>query len=230
MFKFMRSARAKQDSQFPDTAMAMPSGSTLQANDVQRELILIAYRDTMRMHGVPAQWLDCKVINTANGDGTERTQIQLIMNKWSGHVLRYAMALERQLVQCLDRYGSNEPFWAEWVWKFGAECDCPFPTCLREEWARKSHKRRAPYRPFRGHLGARCCSAPLHAVHRGVNPPAVSDKDFDLRHLLGPQTRRLEQALVCYKTITACAYSTLATGQFDAQLRQSGLTSARSEE
>jgi hypothetical protein len=182
MFKFMRSARAKQDSQFPDTAMAMPSGSTLQANDVQRELILIAYRDTMRMHGVPAQWLDCKVINTANGDGTERTQIQLIMNKWSGHVLRYAMALERQLVQCLDRYEANvDHSEYEWVWKFGAECDCPFPDMpAPEEWAQKKVandvRRTGPSVATPEPAAAQLRSMPSTA-------PAVSDKDFDLRDI-----------------------------------------------
>lgn len=187
MFKFMRSARAKQDSQFPDTAMAMASGSTLQANEVQRELILIAYRDTMRMHGVPAQWLDCKVVNIANGDGTERTQIQLIINKWSGHVLRYAMALERQLVQCLDRYeASVDHSEYEWVWKFGPECDCPFPDMpAPEEWAQKKVanevRRTGPTTPS--------AAAPLPAAvqHKPMPStdaaPAVDDKDFDLRDI-----------------------------------------------
>jgi len=185
MFKFMRSARAKQDSQFPDTAMAMASGSTLQANEVQRELILIAYRDTMRMHGVPAQWLDCKVINTANGDGTERTQIQLIMNKWSGHVLRYAMALERQLVQCLDRYEANvDHSEYEWVWKFSPECDCPFPDMpAPEEWAQKKVanevRRTGPSAPA-------SAAAPLSAHHKpmpSTAAPVAEDKEFDLRDI-----------------------------------------------
>ena len=187
MFKFMRSARAKQDSQFPDTAMAMASGSTLQANDIQRELILIAYRDTMRMHGVPAQWLDCKVTNIANGDGTERTQVQLIINKWSGHVLRYAMALERQLVMCLDRYeASVDHSEYEWVWKFSPECDCPFPDMpAPEEWAQKKVandvRRTGP---------SVASPEPASAQYRPMPPtaasssaPAAADTEFDLRDI-----------------------------------------------
>ncbi|MDE2418279.1 MAG: hypothetical protein KGN32_10785 [Burkholderiales bacterium] len=186
MFKFIRSARAKQDSQFPDTAMAIASGSTLQANDVQRELVLIAYRDTMRMHGVPAQWLDCKVQTLVNGDGTERTQIQLIMNKWSGHVLRYAMALERQLVQCLDRYEANvDHSEYEWVWKFGAECDCPFPDMpAPEEWSQKkvaNEVRRAGPAPA---SVPPVQHKPMPPTSSAAVPAAVADdKEFDLRDI-----------------------------------------------
>lgn len=196
MFKFIKSGKSSQISEFPETTMVAQSGSTLQANDVQRELILIAYRDTLRMHGVPAQWLDCKIINILNADGTERTQIQLIMKKWSGHVLRYAMALQRQLVQCLDRYeASVDHSEYEWVWKFDAACDSPFPDMpAPEEWAQKkmaNEVRRSgpPFAPSgTEQMHRMAASAPAPAAKTGTpgtatGKPAGPAKEFDLRDI-----------------------------------------------
>ena len=101
MFKFSRASKAKPDSQFAETTMVTAGGSTVAAGGFQRDLIYVSFKDTLRVYGVPAEWLDCLVITYPDREGNERVQIQLVMRKWSGHLMRYAMALEHQLVQCL---------------------------------------------------------------------------------------------------------------------------------
>jgi len=178
MFKFSRASKAKPDSQFAETTMVTAGESTVAAGGFQRDLIYVSFKDTLRVYGVPAEWLDCLVITYPDREGNERVQIQLVMRKWSGHLMRYAMALEHQLVQCLDRYEPHvDHSEYEWVWRYGDDCDCPFPDLpAPAEWAQKKVANNvrgtvAPAQP-----------KPMPPVAAKAPPPA-DDKDFDLRDI-----------------------------------------------
>jgi hypothetical protein len=140
MFKFSRSKPAHQDSQFENTVMSTALNSGMAATEVGRELIRVAFKDTLRVTGVPANWIDCQVRTIPLGDGTERIQIHLVMKKWSGHLLRYMLAFEKQVVQCLDRYEPNVDHSSyEWLWRYSSDCENPFPTMPSPaEWALKA--------------------------------------------------------------------------------------------
>lgn len=182
MFKFSRSPKPSQDSQFPETMMATAAGSSQATTDVQRELVRVAFKDTMRMYGLPAQWLECQVRNLAPVDGVERIQVQMVMKKWSGHVLRYAMAFEKQFMDCLDRYEPHVDHTTyEWVWRYADDCDCPFPDMpAAQEWAQKkvaNDVRGTPPTP-----PAPIPSKPMPPTAAQAAAPAVP-KEFDLRDI-----------------------------------------------
>jgi hypothetical protein len=145
MFKFSRSSKepspspSPSPSQFANSALNSAGNSSLATTDIRRELVRVAFKDTMRITGVPLKWLDCKVIYIPAAGGGERIQVHLVIRKWSGHLLRYAVAFEKQLALCLDRYEPHEDHsTVEWVWKFAGDCECPFPAMPpAEEWAQK---------------------------------------------------------------------------------------------
>lgn len=140
MFKFSRSKPAHKDSQFENTVMSTALNSGMAGADVGRELIRVAFKDTLRVTGVPASWIDCQVRTISVGDGTERIQVHMVMKKWSGHLLRYALAFEKQVGQCLDRYEPNVDHSSyEWLWRYATDCENPFPTMPSPaEWALKA--------------------------------------------------------------------------------------------
>ena len=96
--------------------------------DIQRELVRVVLKDTLRRHGIPSEKLACEVNTVANGPGGEELHIQLVMMQWHELLLRYAPALEIQLLRGLD--------WSEptvdhakkctITWRFSPECGCPF--------------------------------------------------------------------------------------------------------
>ena len=106
---------------------------------MQRELVFVAFKDTLRATGVPAQWLDCEVNFVQSVRHGERIQVQLVVKKWSGLLLRHSLAFQHALVQCLNRYEPHvDHAQYEWTWKFAADCNTPFPDMpAPEEWAAK---------------------------------------------------------------------------------------------
>lgn len=140
MFKFNK--RDAKPSQFDalHSVMPMSANSSKPISDVQRELVLLAFKDTMRHSGIPMEWLSCVVrASMFAADGEPPVQIILQMNHWSGHLLRYACAFEQQFIECLNRYEpSVDHSKYEWVWKYGSKCQSPFPVMPdQDEWVQK---------------------------------------------------------------------------------------------
>jgi len=183
MFSFnKRATPAATHSGFSNSLMASAANSSRAANDVQRELVRVAFKDTLRATGVPSQWLDCEVYYIPTGVQLERVQIHLVMKKWSGHLLRYSQAFQSLLLQCLDRYEPHvDHSKHEWLWKYAAQCETPFPAMPEpEEWAEKMGatyaKVPAPAPPVNFRPAA---AAPVRSS--GASIPAGVPKEFDLR-------------------------------------------------
>lgn len=103
MFGFLKKIYNKE-SHRPHIAPASISPSSYRRNsNIQRELIRVVLKDTMRLHGIPLDWLACEVIIPQSPDG-EELQIQLIVMKWNEKFLRYSLALQQQLLLGLDRF------------------------------------------------------------------------------------------------------------------------------
>ena len=184
MFKFSKHAASPSLSDFEHSVMHSAANSSQTASDIQRELVRVAFKDTLRSTGVPAAWLDCDVRYIQSKHG-ERVQIQLIVRKWSGLLLAHSLALQRELAQCLDRYEAHEDHSQhEWIWKFSDDCETPFPHMpAPEAWAQKLQAAQAK---------------PVAAAKRFSSQPAKTsvntataqpqDKVFELRDIFSDLT------------------------------------------
>jgi hypothetical protein len=96
--------------------------------DVQRELVRVVLKDTMRRHGIPSEWLTCEVNTVTTSANTEELHIQLVLVQWHELLLRYAPALEIQLLRGLDRLEPTVDHAKKSTisWRFAPECGCPF--------------------------------------------------------------------------------------------------------
>ena len=178
MFKLSKRTVATAHAEADESAMHA-ANSSRPGLDIQRELLRVAFKDTMRNTGVPSAWLDCEVRTRPGPAGTEQLEVHLVMKQWSGHLLRYAMAFQKQLLQCMDRYEPTvDHSGFEWMWKFAADCECPFPNMpAPEEWAQKLEARKATMEPAKDTAAARR----LSSVATKAVPAEKKDKQFDLR-------------------------------------------------
>lgn len=135
MFKFSRQPEDAPQPQFANSEMPSATYLAKASNDLQVEMIRVAFKDTVRSTGV--RWLDCEVRSVRNLDLTEQLQVHLVMKRWSAHLLRYSMAFQKQLQTCLDRYEPGVDHTGyEWIWRYSKVCDSPFPVMpTPEEWA-----------------------------------------------------------------------------------------------
>lgn len=148
-------------------------------------------KDTLRQHGVPAGWVGCDVLVAPKRVSDEDVVVQLVILKWHEALLRYAPALERQLLFDLDRFDPTVDHSRYLVsWRFAPDCGCPnmeMPDAAF--WLKAAHPV-APRRPSRwpfwtgvaasGPSGPRSSTCPipptticLRISHRPSPPPAV---------------------------------------------------------
>ncbi len=134
MFKFLKSSFTQHDASesrpvpHPEVPRTEPAPSVRPHADIQRELVRVVLKDTMRRHGIPFGWLSCDVVTVAHGPDTEQQlQIQLMLMQWHELFLRYAPALEHQLLRGLDRFEpSVDHSKYTFSWRFSPDCGCPF--------------------------------------------------------------------------------------------------------
>jgi hypothetical protein len=133
MFKFLRSGASKDasDSVLRSESIPVPETVAPQSSrthsDFRHELVRVVLKDTLRRRGIPYDWLSCEVIVVPRGVKHEELHIQLTLLKWSELFLRYAPALEYQLLQGLDRFEPAVDHSGYIIsWRFSPDCGCPF--------------------------------------------------------------------------------------------------------
>ena len=126
MFKFLKSADPKHDAPPSVEPVSATPNSSRQRSNIQRELIPVVLKDTLRLHGIPSAWVGCEVNLVERTPGEEELHIQLIVMKWNEQLLRYAPALQQQLLLGLDRFDPSVDHSKYIVsWRFSPDCGCP---------------------------------------------------------------------------------------------------------
>ena len=90
----------------PDSRLAAePSMSTQSQTDIQRELIRVVLKATLRQHGIPTEWIgsDVTVIGRRSG-GKKAFFVHLIVQEWNQALLNFAPELQNQLLLALDQF------------------------------------------------------------------------------------------------------------------------------
>nr|WP_315491927.1 hypothetical protein [uncultured Rhodoferax sp.] len=131
MFNFFRQSvptDASDSRPAPHPAPPSVSPSTKPHSDIQRELVRVVLKDTLRRHGIPSELLTCEVNTIPSGPRGEELHIQLVVMQWHELLLRYARALELQLLRGLDRFEPMVDHTQKCTisWRFSPECGSPF--------------------------------------------------------------------------------------------------------
>jgi hypothetical protein len=91
---------------------------------IQRELLRIAVKDTLRAQGMQATWVGCELI--AAGTDESGPKISLVVQEWQEDLMRYLPALQTQILVALNTLDTSLHAQAQGVsWQFAVNCGCP---------------------------------------------------------------------------------------------------------
>ena len=109
-----------QSTQFHESETTVEPESA--RNAPRRELVHVVLRDTMRKHGIPSDWIDCRILSVVMRNGTPGVHVQFIVLQGEDRLLAYVHAFQNGFWSEIERY---EPRVREWLmsvsWQFEGE-------------------------------------------------------------------------------------------------------------
>jgi hypothetical protein len=111
---------APESAQFHDSEEASTgSGSR---NAPRRELVHMVLRDTMRKHGIPSDWMDCRVLSMVNHANVSGMHVQFILRGGDDRLMDYIHAFQDSFWIELDKY---DRFARQWLLSLSWQFDTP---------------------------------------------------------------------------------------------------------
>jgi hypothetical protein len=109
-----------QSTQFHESDTTVePEGSR---NAPRRELVHVVLRDTMRKHGIPSDWIDCRILTVVTRQGTPGLHVQFIVLQGEDRLLDYVHAFQNSFWIEIERYEAKVREWLLSVsWQFEGE-------------------------------------------------------------------------------------------------------------
>ena len=97
-----------------------PDSTTEQSrNAPRRELVQVVLRDTMRKHGVPSDWIECRVLSTISRSGRPGLHLNFVVKTAHHQMLGYVFAFQHSFEREIARF---EPRARDWLmsvaWEF----------------------------------------------------------------------------------------------------------------
>lgn len=131
MWKFLKFGQPKHPE--PESPVTVPPAVRVYSDPhntaKRRELVRVVLRDTLRKHGIPADWIGFEITPLGNSADGSAHLIHLIVLKWHEHLMDFAPALQEQLWQGLGRFApDSERSQFALAWTFSPDCACPFDT------------------------------------------------------------------------------------------------------
>jgi hypothetical protein len=95
------------------------SGNEHSRNAPRRELVQVILRDTMRKHGIPSDWIECRVLSTVSRSGRPGLHVNFVVKSAHHQMLGYVFAFQDSFERELSRF---EPRARDWLlslaWEF----------------------------------------------------------------------------------------------------------------
>ena len=98
-------------------------------NGPRRELVQVVLRDTMRRHGVPSDWIDCRILSVVSRSKSSGMHVHFVVRAGHDRLLTYVPAFQRSFMAEVEKF---EPRYAEWLlslsWQFEDLTDASGPA------------------------------------------------------------------------------------------------------
>lgn len=95
------------------------SAESSSRNGPRRELVHVVLRDSMRRHGIPSDWIECRILSVVSRNQKTGMHVQLIVRDGLDRLLSYVPAFQRTFVEEISRF---DPRVEEWLfslsWQF----------------------------------------------------------------------------------------------------------------
>ncbi len=107
----------RDESHFQDSDSTTEAGSR---NAPRRELVQVVLRDSMRRHGIPSAWIECRILSVSSRTSMSRgMHVQLIVREGADRLLSYVPAFQNSFMDEISRF---DPRVGDWLfslsWQF----------------------------------------------------------------------------------------------------------------
>jgi len=107
-----------QSSQFHESeTTAQQSGSR---NAPRRELVHVVLRDTMRKHGIPSDWIDCRILSVVTRRRLSGMHVQFIVANGQVRLLEFVPAFQDSFWEEIEKF---EPRARDWLFSLSWQFD-----------------------------------------------------------------------------------------------------------
>jgi hypothetical protein len=107
-----------ESSQFAESRSANSVEQTKSRNAPRRELIQMTLRETMRRHGIPSDWIDCRSLSVLTRQHKSGMHVQFLVRKADHQILPWLHALQESFWEQILR---TDPKAHEWLFSVGWE-------------------------------------------------------------------------------------------------------------
>ena len=109
---------ASESAQFHESEPTTGSGSGSR-NATHRELVQVVLRDSMRRHGIPSAWIDCRILSGVSRTQRSGVHVQLVVRDGIDRLLSYVPAFQTSFMEEIARF---DPRVSDWLfslcWEF----------------------------------------------------------------------------------------------------------------
>lgn len=141
--KFLGAGRGARDTQPPSSAFH-ESETTAQhrnnRNAPRRELVHVVLRDTMRKHGIPTDWIDCRILSAVTRADNVGMHVHFIVgDKGQSRLIAYVQAFQQSFWEEIEKFDPRARDWLlSLAWQFEAPASQAMQTMPRPgEWQDK---------------------------------------------------------------------------------------------
>jgi hypothetical protein len=89
------------------------------SRDTHRELVQVVLRDTMRKHGIPSDWIECRILSATNHQRKSGMHVQFVVRQGDGQLLDYVHTFQERFWEEILNF---DPQAREWLfsvaWQF----------------------------------------------------------------------------------------------------------------
>lgn len=104
--------------QFAESQNATSLDKTKSRNAPRRELVKLVLRETMRKHGIPSDWIDCRALSVLTRQHKSGMHVQFMVRKADQQLLPYVHAFQESFWEQILRM---DPHARDWLFSVGWE-------------------------------------------------------------------------------------------------------------
>lgn len=108
---------APPTSQFQDSETTTELSSK---NAPRRELVQVVLRDTMRRHGIPSDWIECRILSVVSNSRGTGMHVQFVVRSGDDRLITYVHAFQDSFMHELERF---EPKASDWIFSLSWQFD-----------------------------------------------------------------------------------------------------------
>lgn len=107
---------------------SLPQQHAVSQGTARRELLRVALRDTLRHHGLPADWIGAEVLGSTSRTGERGVHWRLLVKHWDPRILTHGVAIQHALIKRVTTFDPVASTWLSGIsWQFALQDEsvCP---------------------------------------------------------------------------------------------------------